>query len=97
MEDNNRLSYFFLGMGIGVAIGILFAPKSGEETRKLIRSKADEGKKYVKKRTEEVRESAEDLVERGREDIGDYNRIGRGARFFDDGPRRPDIARLHEA
>jgi len=37
------------------------------------------------------------LVERGREDIGDYNRIGRGARFFDDGPRRPDIARLHEA
>jgi len=33
------------------------------------------------------------LVEQGREDIGDYNRIGRGARFFDPDPRRPDIAR----
>ena len=34
------------------------------------------------------------LVERGRTDIGDYNRLGQGARFFDPGPRRPDIGRL---
>jgi len=32
------------------------------------------------------------LVEAGRSDIGDYNRVGQGARFFDPGPRRPDIA-----
>ena len=29
------------------------------------------------------------LIERGRKDIGDYNRIGSGARFFDTGPKRP--------
>ncbi len=34
------------------------------------------------------------LAERARDDIGDYNRVGRNARFFDPGPRRPDIARL---
>ena len=33
------------------------------------------------------------LVAKAREDLGDYDRIGRGARFFDDGPRRPDIHR----
>ena len=31
------------------------------------------------------------LAERAREDIGNYNRVGRNARFFDPGPRRPDI------
>jgi len=33
------------------------------------------------------------LAEDARSDIGDYNRVGRGARFFDPQPRRPDIAR----
>jgi len=33
-----------------------------------------------------------DLAERAREDIGDYNRIGKNARFFDPQPRRPDAA-----
>lgn len=69
MEESNKLSYFFLGMGIGVAIGILFAPKAGEETRRLIREKADEGRGYVKNRGEEVKTQATNLVERGREKV----------------------------
>ncbi|MFG0333828.1 MAG: sulfatase [Maioricimonas sp. JB049] len=32
----------------------------------------------------------QDMVERARNELGDYNRIGTGARFFDDGPKRPD-------
>jgi gas vesicle protein len=66
MDDDKKLSYFFLGLGIGVAVGILFAPKSGEETRALIRGKAEEGKDYVKRRSDELRDSASDLIERGR-------------------------------
>jgi len=31
------------------------------------------------------------LIEKGRNDIGDYNRIGKGARFYDPQPRRPDV------
>lgn len=30
------------------------------------------------------------LIEKGRGEIGDYNRVGRGARFFEDGERRPE-------
>ncbi len=31
------------------------------------------------------------LAEAAREDVGDYDRIGKNQRFFDDGPRRPDL------
>jgi len=30
------------------------------------------------------------IAEAARADIGDHDRVGRGARFFDEGPRRPD-------
>ena len=64
--DDRRLSYFFLGLGIGVAAGILFAPKSGDETRALLRSRAEEGGDYLKRRTDELKDAATDAVERGR-------------------------------
>ncbi|GAB6164079.1 sulfatase [Thermostilla marina] len=35
-----------------------------------------------------------DLAEKARADIGDYDRIGAGARFFDPQPKRPDIAAM---
>lgn len=66
MDEDKRLSYFFLGLGIGVAVGILFAPKAGDETRGLIRDKAGEGADYVKRRSGELKESASELVERGK-------------------------------
>jgi len=31
------------------------------------------------------------LIEKARADLGDYDRVGQGARFFDDGPKRPDM------
>jgi arylsulfatase A-like enzyme len=34
-----------------------------------------------------------DLAQTTRADIGDYNRIGQNARFFDTQPRRPDVAK----
>jgi gas vesicle protein len=66
MDDNNNLSYFFLGLGLGVAVGLLFAPKSGPETRDLLLTKADEGRDYLRRRTEDLRDSAGDLVDKGR-------------------------------
>jgi gas vesicle protein len=66
MDENNKLSYFFLGLGLGVAVGLLFAPKSGPETRDLLLTKADEGRDYLRRRTEDLRDSASDLVDKGR-------------------------------
>ncbi len=66
MAEESKFTYFVFGFGIGVAVGLLFAPQSGEETRSLIRNKADESKEYLKKRGEALYESAGDLVEKGK-------------------------------
>lgn len=66
MDDDKRLSYFFLGLGLGVAAGMLLAPKSGEETREFLKQKADEGADFLKRRGEDLRESATEYVDRGR-------------------------------
>jgi gas vesicle protein len=69
MSDNvgSKVSFFIVGLGIGALIGILFAPKSGEETREYLTSKADEGRDYAQKKARELRERAEDLIERSKE------------------------------
>lgn len=67
--DDNKLSYFFLGLGMGVAIGVLFAPKSGEETRDFLKGKADEGRDYLRRKGDELRESTSDVLNRSREAI----------------------------
>jgi gas vesicle protein len=69
MDDDNKFSYFFLGLGLGVAAGLLFAPKSGPETRDLLRSKADEGKEYLKRRSAEVRDQAAEVIDRGKSTV----------------------------
>ena len=51
--DKNGLSSFLLGLGVGVAVGMLFAPKSGEETRELIKNKTGEGTDFLKQRSTE--------------------------------------------
>jgi gas vesicle protein len=69
MENDNKLPYFFLGLGLGVAVGVLFAPKSGEETREFLRSKAEEGTDYVKQRADDLKETAAETLERSKQTI----------------------------
>jgi len=66
MSDDRKLSYFFLGLGVGIAAGVLFAPKSGEETREILRTKASESADLLKRRSEELRETASEYVDKGR-------------------------------
>ena len=66
MQDDNKFPYIFLGLGLGVALGLLFAPKSGSETRELLLNKADEGKEYLKKQSEQLRSTAGDAIERSK-------------------------------
>jgi gas vesicle protein len=64
-----KVNYFLIGLGIGSAVGILFAPKSGEETREYLANKTKEGNEYARKKTRELRDRAEVAVERGKEMI----------------------------
>lgn len=65
--------WFFAGMAIGATIALLYAPDSGEETRKRIRKAArqgadrlaDSGRQLVD-RGRELAEEANEMMERGR-------------------------------
>jgi gas vesicle protein len=69
MGDNtgSKITFFLVGLGVGALVGILFAPKSGEETREYLTQKAEEGREYAQRKAHELRERAEDLVERGKQ------------------------------
>jgi len=58
---------FLAGVGVGGAVALLLAPKSGEQTRKLIAKKAEQGKEYVTSRSRELKVQAEDLVGKGKD------------------------------
>jgi gas vesicle protein len=69
MADNvgSKVTYFLVGLGVGALVGILFAPKSGEETREFLTKKADEGKDYAQRKAKELRDRADDLIERSKD------------------------------
>ena len=67
--NRDGFANFLLGLGIGVGVGMLFAPKSGEETRDLLMSKADEGKEFLRKQTAGLKDNAGDLLNKGRDVI----------------------------
>jgi len=69
MADNvgSKVTYFLVGLGVGALVGILFAPKSGEDTRAFLANKADEGKDYAQRKAKELRERADDLIERSKD------------------------------
>jgi gas vesicle protein len=68
--DKNGLSSFLLGLGVGVGIGMLFAPKSGQETREILKNKAGESGEYLKQRGTEFKQSATEWVDKGKEALG---------------------------
>jgi hypothetical protein len=42
-RDGNGFLWFLAGLGVGAVVGVLYAPRSGDEMRDVIRSKAQEG------------------------------------------------------
>jgi gas vesicle protein len=69
-EEGNgatNFGFFLAGLGIGAILALLFAPRSGKETREYIAGKAEEGRDYVKAKTEDLRREAEGAVEKGKD------------------------------
>jgi gas vesicle protein len=68
MSDSNSNSFlwFLAGLGVGAVVGVLYAPRSGNETREALRSRAEEGRDYVRTRARDARSQASEWVEKGR-------------------------------
>jgi gas vesicle protein len=66
-RDGGGFLWFLAGLGVGAVVGILYAPNSGEETREVLRSKAQEGTEKAKEQARRAKEQAGEWVDRGRD------------------------------
>jgi len=66
-SDGNSFLWFLAGLGVGAVVGVLYAPRSGNETREALRSKAEEGREYMRARARDVRGQASEWADRGRD------------------------------
>jgi gas vesicle protein len=65
MDNSRGIMYFCMGCATGVAAGMLFNSKSGRDTVKYLRSKADEGTKTVKESVDNHSETGTNATNRG--------------------------------
>ena len=70
-KSANALAWFMTGALIGVTVAILYAPKSGKQTRRYISDKTQQGKGAVTGASQDIADSSRDLFERGRKLVED--------------------------
>ena len=59
------VTFLLIGLGVGAALGMLLAPKTGKQLRKDLRRSYDGALDTVSDWTDEARERFEDAVEKG--------------------------------
>jgi len=72
-------SAFAIGLGVGAVVGMMFAPKSGEETRALLREKAQGGIDEVVAQGKKVARKAQSAADNAKEFVGDAVDAGQSA------------------
>jgi len=72
-------SAFAIGLGVGAVVGMMFAPKSGEETRALLREKAQGGIDEVVAQGKKVARKAQAAADNAKEFVGEAVDAGQSA------------------
>jgi len=68
-KSDSTIFYFLVGLGLGSFISVLFAPKSGDETRKYLSEKLKDGSAYTQKKAHELKKRAAAAVEHGQNTV----------------------------
>lgn len=66
-EAADGLLWFLVGAAVGAGVALLYAPKSGKETRRYLAKTAERSKEYVETAARDVADKSKDVYERGRE------------------------------
>jgi gas vesicle protein len=82
-QKSYGLAWFLAGLGVGAVVGILYAPKSGKETRESIANGTREGAEYLRVRSRQAAENVSALVDKGKEQVSTY--VDRGREVIDKG------------
>jgi gas vesicle protein len=81
-EKENKsygLAWFLAGLGVGALVGILYAPKSGRETREDLANSAREGSEYLRARTKLAADEVSAFVDHSKQQVAEYVEKGRAA------------------
>lgn len=73
-EDNSGQSFavgLLLGALVGAGVALLFAPQSGEETRRLIRKKSKRLAREAGDRIDDIRDNVKQIRRRAEKAIAD--------------------------
>lgn len=67
----SALPWFLFGLGLGAAMGILFAPQSGAETRRSLKKQARKLRDLAEERYDEVMDTGSKKVRKLRENLAE--------------------------
>lgn len=59
------VTYLLIGLGVGAALGLLFAPKSGRQMRKGIRRSYEDALDTISDWTDEAKDRFDEALEKG--------------------------------
>ena len=70
-EGTSRLAWFLTGIVIGATVAVLYAPKSGKDTRQFISEKTQQGRDAVTETSKDMVEASKEMFDRGRKLVED--------------------------
>ena len=79
-QGSNRIAWFLTGVLVGATVAILYAPKSGRDTRQYITGGAQRGADAVTDKTKELTDASRDMFDRGRKVVEDAAELFERAR-----------------
>lgn len=79
-DNGERILWFIAGAAVGATFALLYAPQSGDRTRRLIGKKAREGREVLEDSGRDLLDKGRDLYKQGRrvaDDAADLFERGR--------------------
>lgn len=72
----SAFSWFLAGLSLGSLLGVLYAPRSGQQTRDELVAGAIGSSEVVRQRSREAKRAAAEYVDRSKDQVNDY--VNRG-------------------
>ena len=82
MEDeggSNGFGWFLVGLGLGAAIGVLYAPQAGSDTRDNLAEGARERAELLKQKSRQAANQVNNYVDVAKDQVSDYVEQGKQA------------------
>jgi gas vesicle protein len=88
-SSSDKVLCFLLGASVGSIVALLYAPRSGRETRDDLTRRANDGREFITRKVDEGRHFVEEggkrvssevtsMVERGKSEVEEFVDKGRG-------------------